>query len=365
MILLREYQGKLLLLIKDTIACYDHKSDTYEEFNIPQLQPNLENRLVSSVCSSKHDDFLAVSLSNKQLIIFDKKFNVLTNTLSKRVVSKIRFTPDNDLLVADKTGDVFVYKGNNIEPKLLLGHLSMLLDIEVTDCGKYVITSDRDEKIRVSCYPNSYNIVSFCLGHREFVTNISVCGKVLVSASGDGTIRLWNYLTGEELAVANCNEYITDKSIIGNFSKEMSAESVDVDALPITDMQVYAKQDLIYVGVTVLGINGVQMYFVDVSNAVLSVKYLQTVVVSSPLLTYYLREQLIILTTNELAVLDVCSDKCNPLNSDISRLFKHCKHLLINYENLSNSFVSTLYKRKYDNVQDYLEKKKIRLENKS
>ena len=32
---------------------------------------------------------------------------------------------------------------------------------------KFLITSDRDEKIRVSCFPNSYSIHTFCLGHLE------------------------------------------------------------------------------------------------------------------------------------------------------------------------------------------------------
>ncbi len=55
-------------------------------------------------------------------------------------------------------------------PVLLLGHLSMLLDVLVTDCSRFVVTCDRDEKIRVSRYPNAYNIHTYCLGHTEFVT---------------------------------------------------------------------------------------------------------------------------------------------------------------------------------------------------
>ena len=55
---------------------------------------------------------------------------------------------------------------------------------------------------RVSRYPNAYNIHNFCLGHAEFVSGIVICphrNSILVSASGDGTIRIWDFLTGNEI----------------------------------------------------------------------------------------------------------------------------------------------------------------------
>ena len=37
----------------------------------------------------------------------------------------------------------------------------------ITNDDKYLATADRDEKIRISHYPNAYNIQSYCLGHLE------------------------------------------------------------------------------------------------------------------------------------------------------------------------------------------------------
>ena len=75
---------------------------------------------------------------------------------------------------SDKSGDVFQFSVNQNEGKCLLGHLSMLLDVKLSNCGKFVISTDRDEKIRVSHYPNAYNIHNFCLGHTDFVTSLEL-----------------------------------------------------------------------------------------------------------------------------------------------------------------------------------------------
>ncbi|XP_057553038.1 tRNA (guanine-N(7)-)-methyltransferase non-catalytic subunit WDR4 isoform X2 [Hippopotamus amphibius kiboko] len=78
----------------------------------------------------------------------------------------------------------------------------MLLDVAVSPDGRYVLTADRDEKIRVSWAVAPHSIESFCLGHTEFVSRIFVVPdhpELLLSSSGDGTLRLWEYRSGREL----------------------------------------------------------------------------------------------------------------------------------------------------------------------
>ena len=103
---------------------------------------------------------------------------------------------------ADKTGDVFNYAitkdatekaADPEEDKALLGHLSMLLDIKLTEDRRHLLTCDRDEKIRVSSYPNCYNIAGYCLGHSEFVTSLALVpgsNHKVLSSSGDGTVKV-------------------------------------------------------------------------------------------------------------------------------------------------------------------------------
>lgn len=51
--------------------------------------------------------------------------------------------------------------------ELVLGHASMITSMQLSSDEKYIITSDRDEHIRVSHYPDGFNIETFCLGHTK------------------------------------------------------------------------------------------------------------------------------------------------------------------------------------------------------
>ncbi|CAL1547481.1 unnamed protein product [Lymnaea stagnalis] len=136
-----------------------------------------------------------------------------------RRCTRVTFTKDSrDVIVADKSGDVYKFpvqgpqntitgiEDSSIEDDetcawgtLLLGHLSMLLDVLLVDNDSLVLTSDRDEKIRISRYPDAYNIEAYCLGHTQFVVTLAYDEelKVILSGSGDSTVRLWG-LDGKE-----------------------------------------------------------------------------------------------------------------------------------------------------------------------
>ncbi|XP_068771136.1 tRNA (guanine-N(7)-)-methyltransferase non-catalytic subunit WDR4 isoform X2 [Struthio camelus] len=125
-------------------------------------------------------------------------------SVNRRCTAVIITAAEDKILVADKSGDVYSYSITEpqTEGKLELGHLSLLLDVALSPDDRYILTADRDEKIRVSLAKAPHNIISYCLGHKEFVSKIFVIPNypdLLLSASGDCTVRLWEYRSGKEV----------------------------------------------------------------------------------------------------------------------------------------------------------------------
>ncbi|KAL3274500.1 hypothetical protein HHI36_015882 [Cryptolaemus montrouzieri] len=280
-----------------------HNAEKTETITLPEAQ-SCENRNgkehgnISNLCISKDSSLIAVSTENKQIVVFNKQLIVVKNFNVGRVSSQICFTPDNSLIVADKTGDVYLYNLSSeiISPLLLLGHMSVVLDVLVTDCGKYIITCDRDEKIRVSRFPNSYNIQSFCLGHKEFVIALKTIGNKLISASGDGTIKCWDYINGNELGMINVNESI-DKQDIHKFCEEMNSEDIEVSALPITDMQLHSVDTHFFIGVSLFQQEKLLLY--SMNSESFKVEFCKHIFVNSSY-CFDLSGELLILTPEKL-----------------------------------------------------------------
>lgn len=101
-------------------------------------------------------------------------------------------------------------KTPEFDHRLLLGHVSLLTDLVCVSLQdhrfnspkprNYILTSDRDEHIRVSRgIPQAHIIEGYCLGHSEFVTKLCIPNwypQLLISGGGDDYLLLWDWLSG-------------------------------------------------------------------------------------------------------------------------------------------------------------------------
>lgn len=257
---LLEVTNDLIILgCEDKIRFYDLKSGSLV-YNYSQ---DSGNGSVDFIKLSNDSGLLGVGFSDKAMIVFkiksEQQFNisvVFHTTLKKRATAiAFHVTPDSSkLFVADKSGDLYEYfcplhgsRESTSNP--ILGHVSMLLDVEASLDGKYLITADRDEKIRISLLNRPFEIENFCLGHEEFAHSVKVLqNDKLLSSSGDGTLRLWDIKTGSQIVKIEFNE---EKCVqrLQNFASVLTVSSCEKFVCAAsqvndhTDIKIYEKRE--------------------------------------------------------------------------------------------------------------------------
>jgi tRNA (guanine-N(7)-)-methyltransferase subunit TRM82 len=110
------------------------------------------------------------------------------------------------------------------ENQLILGHVSLLTDLKyialpesLSPSGKpreYILTSDRDEHVRVSRgLPQGHITEMYCLGHTEFVSKLCVPDwrrDLLISGGGDSFVVLWRWPLGRLVQKVDLSRPVLD-----------------------------------------------------------------------------------------------------------------------------------------------------------
>lgn len=336
--------------------------------------------MITSATFSEDGRYFAVCTNRKQLCLYETKgCRLLSNRTLARAASRVRFAPNNDIVVADKAGDAYLYPtGRPTENGAwILGHLSMLLDVLVTRDTRYILTADREEKIRVSMFPNCYNIAAYCLGHARFVTNITELphrGNVLLSCGGDGVLGLWDYRHGAQLMCVNLRDRMSEcdiERLARDLRDNNCPESVDIlpvkhlrasrlgEAESLVVMSFYSNETLLAYSVVTTPGSG--------EGPQLEANYLESVAVGAEPVECLLRERdLWVLTDAGLRVYKFEDNRFvvhGALSRTVERLNESWETLKSTV--VKQSLLPTLYKRKYDGLQEYIARKKLRLESKS
>lgn len=170
------------------------------------------------------DGSFVVASGDKVVSVFDSSKKMTHHVLLSKKPTSLAEIGDS-FLVADKFGDVYRFKAtdlpvstedagslkDSITEHIVVAHFSLINKIAITKKGNAIVTCDRDEKVRITRYPRTDIIQSFCYGFIEAVTS-AVCeevqNKAIVVCGGcDGSMRIFNVTNGEEIG-----HYMFDKN---------------------------------------------------------------------------------------------------------------------------------------------------------
>uniref|UniRef100_A0A8C2XIP5 WD repeat domain 4 n=2 Tax=Cyclopterus lumpus TaxID=8103 RepID=A0A8C2XIP5_CYCLU len=314
---------------------------------------------------SSSGKLVALTDDTKRLVLFrcEPSWQCISIRWVVRRCTSLMFSQaEDELLATDKSGDVYSF--SVLEPQregeLKMGHLSMLLAVSMSPDDKYLITADRDEKIRVSHLRSPYNIQSFCLGHQQFVSALLVPSghpHWLLSGSGDGSMKLWEYESGRKLQSWDLKE----------LEDAPSSEAVKHKA---TVCRITSSPDSRYVAVQCERVSTIQFFTLDQEGEEKLLPHSRLSLPHCPLdMAFDPEGRLWVLMDSSDAPLQMYTLKqdsweCDAGSPELNRVTEAFKPHLETLEASTriDSRFEHLYKVSFDNVTAYLQKKQQRLE---
>lgn len=155
------------------------------------------------------------------------------NRQQRKVCQSDEGTLSKVLMYADKFGEVWGIDAPNFQQSavLCMAHTTSIITEMILNKNQYFITSDRDEKIRVQLFPNTVQIVSYCLGHSKPVTSMTlITDSLLVSTGWDHKIIMWDFVSGEllaELDMSPKSEIVDDSATVAHSPVDAEEEADD------------------------------------------------------------------------------------------------------------------------------------------
>ncbi|KAL5712570.1 hypothetical protein ACHQM5_014731 [Ranunculus cassubicifolius] len=202
-------------------------------------------------------------------------WNCMRTVSSEKRVSAVAISQDGLFVCyADKFGVVWVVStdGNSDVASPIFAHYcSIITSLEFSPDGRFIVSADRDFKIRVTLFPQkpfsgAHEIQSFCLGHTEFVTCLTFVNPpeepqgFLLSGSGDATVRMWDIKSGS--LVDTCEVGLEAGLLESNGNEETLSPAV-------TDIR--ATPDGSIIAVAIQGLHGVVLLSCDFPSRTLSI----------------------------------------------------------------------------------------------
>ncbi|XWS76381.1 hypothetical protein CRYUN_Cryun01aG0171400 [Craigia yunnanensis] len=215
-----------------------------------------------------------------------ESWRCISTVCSEKKVSAVAVGNDGfHVCFADKFGVVWVVNLPGVDGAevplnkkavpFLAHYCSIITSLEFSPDGRFIISADRDFKIRVTIFPKksldgAHEIQSFCLGHMEFVSCLafictSDCSQgILVSGGGDSTVRMWDIISGSLL----------DTCEVGAKAGQLNSDSIEGNCSTVTD--ICTIPDCTLVAVAIQSLRGIMLLCCDIPSQTLSVAKVKT-----------------------------------------------------------------------------------------
>jgi len=118
------------------------------------------------------------------------------------------------MLCCDRAGEIWSYNTVDLAKCVNLGGhpTSVLTSISVnaTKCPTLLASSDRNEKVRITRFPQVLDVTNYCMGHTDAVLSVTFCptlmgdsgrAEYLISVGWDLKLILWS---GSDGSIVNC-----------------------------------------------------------------------------------------------------------------------------------------------------------------
>ncbi|KAH7864111.1 hypothetical protein Vadar_025914 [Vaccinium darrowii] len=241
---------------------------------------------IRAVCYGSNGKLLVTAGDDKLVKIWHTDgWSCICTVLSEKRVSAVAISNDGLFIsFADKFGVVWVvdldgfHDHQSLASKkavpILAHYCSIITSLEFSPDGRFIISADRDFKIRVTVFPKetsdgAHEIQSFCLGHTEFVSCLAFVWDsdnpdgLLVSGSGDSTVRLWDITSGSLLDTCEVGAEAGSQGFqLSNGKEDECCPAItDLCAIPICSL----------VAVVIQGLSGVVLLSCNLSDKTLSI----------------------------------------------------------------------------------------------
>lgn len=199
------------------------------EWTSPSSLDNPKTLTVPSPIVHVHvteDHYLLVIDETKRLSVFFRESNndpkLLSSRILPRQVACLSSSFDHKCaVVGTNTGEVWLVAYPDVDTRVpvpALAHTtSMITSLALTP--DFLVTADRDEKIRVSHFPNTNIIETYCLGHVSPIVEIqALTDTVLASVDQSGIFKVWHVPSGQSLPlILNSREPVSELENMSHF----------------------------------------------------------------------------------------------------------------------------------------------------